>query len=309
MAYSVQQTPMANTTSMQATNPSPASVQDSLAISQSHYENFPVASWFLPKALREPIAVIYQFARQADDFADEGDLAIEERLTLLKAFEDDLDLLVAYIRPDNPFFNVLEATIKQHKLPYEPFYDLLSAFKQDVVKTRYEKFDDILDYCKRSANPIGRLLLHLYSAYNPQNVGYADNICSALQLINFYQDIAIDLNKNEAKQRIYLCQEEMQAFGITEEMLNAYASGAPIDDIWKQFMGINLHRAKAMLYAGSPLGKVLKGRIGLELRMMIAGGERIIQKIEAVDGDVFNHRPVLTKRDWLWIGCRALLHI
>lgn len=294
---------------MQAINSATPTVQDSLAISQSHYENFPVASWFLPKALREPIAVIYQFARQADDFADEGDISIEDRLALLNAFEDDLNLLVAYIRPDNPFFNVLEATIKRHKLPYEPFYDLLSAFKQDVVKTRYDNFDEILDYCKRSANPIGRLLLHLYGAYKPVNVGLADKICTGLQLINFYQDVAIDLKKNEGKQRIYLCQEEMQAFGISEEMLVEYANGKPIDDIWTQFMGINLHRAKALLYAGSPLGKALKGRIGLELRMMIAGGERIIQKIEAVDGDVFNQRPTLTKRDWLWIGCRALLHI
>ena len=294
---------------MQANNHQSASVEESLALTQSHYENFPVASWFLPKHLREPIAVIYQFARQADDFADEGNLTDEERLALLQAFEDDLNLLVAYIRPDNPFFNVLEATIKKHMLPYEPFYNLLSAFKQDVVKSRYENFEEILDYCKRSANPIGRLLLHLYGAYNAHNAGHADNVCTALQLINFYQDVAIDLNKNGNKQRIYLCQEEMQAFGITEEMLNQYANGAPIDDIWAQFMGINLHRAKAMLYAGSPLGKVLKGRIGLELRMMIAGGERIIQKIEAVNGDVFNHRPVLTKRDWLWIGARALLHI
>ncbi len=294
---------------MQATNSATSTIQDSLALSQSHYENFPVASWFLPKALREPIAVIYQFARQADDFADEGDLTVEERLALLNAFEDDLNLLVAYIRPDNPFFNLLRDTIKHHSLPYEPFYDLLSAFKQDVVKTRYENFDEIQDYCKRSANPIGRLLLHLYGAYQPVNVGHADQICTALQLINFYQDVAIDLQKNEGKQRIYLCQEEMQAFGITEAMLVDYANGKPIDDIWTQFMGINLHRAKALLYAGSPLGKVLKGRIGLELRMMIAGGERIIQKIEAVNGDVFNQRPSLTKRDWLWISCRALLHI
>lgn len=178
-----------------------------------------------------------------------------------------------------------------------------------MTKTRYENFDELLDYCSRSANPIGHLLLHLYQAYTPENIQYANNVCSALQLINFYQDVAIDLKKNEQKQRIYLCQEEMEAFGINESMLNEYLNGKPIDPIWTQFMGINCHRAKAMLFAGAPLGKVLKGRIGLELRMMIAGGEMILKKIDAVDGDVFNHRPVLTKLDWVKIATRAFLHI
>ncbi len=296
---------------MNVSNPSVQSsaIEESLNLTQSHYENFPVASWFLPRHLREPIAVIYQFARQADDFADEGNLTVDERLKLLQAYEDDLDLLVAYIRPDNSFFNLLESTIKAHKLPYAPFYDLLSAFKQDVITTRYDKFDDLLNYSRRSANPIGRLLLSLYDAYYPTNVAYSDQVCTALQLINFYQDIAIDLQKNDDKQRIYLCQEELAAFGISEKMLKQYANGTPTDANWSEFIGINLHRAKAMLYAGAPLGKVLKGRIGFELRMMIEGGSRIIKKIEAVDGDVFNHRPTLNKWDWTIIALRALLRI
>lgn len=294
---------------MQQTAEHNQTIKDSLSLAESHYENFPVASWFLPKALREPIAIIYQFARQADDYADEGDLSIDERLALLQAFEDDLDLIVAYIKPDNPFFNTLESTIKTHALSYDPFYDLLSAFKQDVTKSRYETFDDVLEYCQRSANPIGRLMLQLYKAHTPENVAYADNICSALQLINFYQDVAIDLQKNQNKQRIYLCQEELNAAGISEDMLNAYAKGQAIDDNWSQFMGINLHRAQAMLYAGKPLGKILKGRIGFELRMMIAGGERMIKKIEAVNGDVFQQRPQLSKRDWIIIAARALFRV
>lgn len=284
-------------------------IGESLALTESHYENFPVASWFLPKHLREPIAVIYQFARQADDFADEGDLTIEQRLELLQAYEDDLDLLVAYIRPENAFFNLIKEIVKKHQLSYAPFYDLLSAFKQDVVITRYEDFDTVLDYCKRSANPIGRLLLQLYQASTPENVQYSDNICTALQLINFCQDVAIDFHKNEGKLRIYFSQEEMQAFGVSESMIADYINGTPIDPIWTQFLGLNLHRAKAMLYAGEPLGRILKGRIGFELRMMIAGGERIIKKIELVDGDIFNQRPELTKIDWLIIASRALLHL
>lgn len=285
-------------------------LESSMALTKSHYENFPVASILLPKKFREPIALIYQFARQADDFADEGDLSQAQRLNALKAFEDDLDLYIAYIKPANPFFTALGDMAKAHRLPFQPFYDLLSAFKQDVTTTRYTTIDDVMDYCSRSANPIGRLLLHLYEAATPQNIVYSDQICTALQLINFIQDVGIDFNKNEGKQRIYLTQEELTAFGISEAMIADYVHGnKPIDPIWSQLIGMNLHRAKALLYAGSPLGGILKGRIGFEMRMIIAGGERIIQKIAAVDGDVFNHRPVLNKVDWCVIFFRALLHI
>lgn len=283
---------------------------ESMALASSHYENFPVASVILPKHLRKPIALIYQFARQADDFADEGDLTIEERLALLDAFADDLNLVVAYIKPENPFFNDLGEMIKSRQLPFEPFHDLLSAFKQDVTTTRYQQFDEVLDYCRRSANPIGRLLLGLYGASNKENIAHSDNICTALQLINFLQDIAIDYEKNEQKQRIYLCQEEMIAFGISEQMIGAYVrKERPIEPIWTQFMGFNLHRAKALLYAGEPLGRILKGRIGFEMRMIIAGGERIIQKIHDVDGDIFTQRPVLNKMDWIVVFLRALFRV
>lgn len=285
-------------------------VDRSMAMANNHYENFPVASAILPKHLREPIALIYQFARQADDFADEGDLTIEARLSLLNAFQDDLDLYLAYIKPKNPFFTTLGDMIKSHQLPTKPFYDLLSAFKQDVTQTRYQQFDAVQDYCARSANPIGRLLLHLYHAANDQNIAYADNICTALQLINFLQDIAIDFEKNGDKQRIYLCQDEMAAFGITETIIASYMHGEhPIDPTWTQFMGVNCSRARAMLFAGSALGHTLKGRIGFEMRMIILGGKRIIGKIEAVNGDVFTQRPVLNKLDWVVIFLRALFKV
>jgi squalene synthase HpnC len=282
-------------------------LENSMALTKSHYENFPVASILLPKQLREPIALIYQFARQADDFADEGDFTQEERLKKLNAFQDDLDLYVAYIKPANPFFSALGDMVKAHQLPFQPFYDLLTAFKQDVIKTRYETIDEVMDYCACSANPIGLLLLHLYQAATPQNIAYSNQICTALQLINFIQDVGIDFNKNEGKQRIYLTQEELSAFGISETMIADYVQGIkPIDPIWSQLIGMNLHRAKALLYAGSPLGSILKGRIGFEMRMIIAGGERIIAKLAKVDGDVFNKRPVLTKRDWILVFLKAL---
>lgn len=289
---------------------SAAVAQQSLDLASCHYENFPVASCFLPEYLREPIALIYSFARQADDFADEGDLTIEQRLNLLNGFRDELDLLQAYIKPKSAFFMTLGQMIRERKLPFSPFYDLLDAFSQDVTKTRYADYEDVLDYCARSANPIGSLLLHLYQQATPQNITYSNHICSALQLINFLQDIAIDFKKNEGKQRIYLCQDELLAFGISEQTIRAYVNATqPIDDYWQQFMHFNLRRTHALLNAGKPLGNILKGRIGFEMRMIIAGGERIINKISAINGDVFNRRPKLNYWDWAIVLSKALLKL
>jgi len=282
----------------------------SIALANQHYENFPVASFFLPKNLRAPISLIYSFARQADDFADEGHISIEERLALLDGFRDELELLQAYIKPKTSFFLTLGEMIKARKLPYAPFFDLLDAFSQDVVKTRYQNFAEVLDYCKRSANPVGRLMLHLYGQSHEDNIALSDQICSALQIINFLQDIAIDFNKNDGKQRIYMCQDELAQFGITEQDLSTWVNHqAPVNAQWQAFMQFNLNRVQALMQAGKPLGKILKGRIGFEMRMIIAGGERIIQKINRVKGDIFNQRPRLHGGDWLVIFFKALFRL
>jgi squalene synthase HpnC len=294
----------------QALLESAAVTLQSLNHAAGHYENFPVASVFLPRHLREPIALIYSFARQADDFADEGDCTVEQRLSALKKFRDELDLLQAYIKPQTAFFAALGVMIRSKNLSYVPFYDLLDAFKQDVTKTRYQNFTEVMDYCSRSANPIGRLLLQLYQSATPMNIELSDNICSALQIINFLQDIAIDFKKNEDKQRIYMCQDELLKFGITEQQLSTYVNvSAPVDEQWRQFMQFNLQRVHMLLISGKPLGRILKGRIGFEMRMIIAGGERIITKINKVNGDIFNRRPTLNKWDWLLILTKALLKI
>ena len=285
-------------------------VNNSMELANSHYENFPVASVFLPQYLREPIGLIYSFARQADDFADEGNLSIEQRLDLLNGFRNELELLQAYIKPKSSFFASLGTMIKAKKLPYEPFYDLLDAFSQDVTKTRYADYDEVLDYCTRSAKPIGRLLLHLYGQSNAANIKLSDNICTALQIINFLQDIAIDFKKNDGKQRIYLCQDEMAAFNITESQIQDFVdSKQEIDENWQQYILFNLHRVNALLYSGKPLGRILKGRIGFEMRMIIAGGERTIAKINKVNGDIFNFRPTLNYGDWLIVFLKALMKV
>lgn len=274
------------------------SLQSSMQLASSHYENFPVASFLLPKHLRAPISLIYAFARQADDFADEGELTSEQRLALLNGFKQELDLIQAYINPNTAFFLTLQAMMREKKLPLAPFYDLLDAFSQDVVKSRYANFGEVMDYCRRSANPVGRLLLHLYGQVTPRNIGYADAICSALQIINFLQDVAIDYKKD----RIYFPQDEMQRFKITEaQIANGDTSGE-----WTNFMLFQINRARQLLQSGAPLGLVLPGRIGVEMRMIIAGGERILKKLHASRGNMFQQRPVLEKKDWAIIIFRAL---
>jgi squalene synthase HpnC len=280
-----------------------------LALANHHYENFPVASVFLPRHLREPIGLIYSFARQADDFADEGDLTIQQRLDLLDDFREELNLLQAYIKPRTPFFETLGEMIKAKKLPFELFYDLLDAFSQDVTKTRYQNYGEVLDYCRRSANPIGRLLLHLYREAYPDNLQLSDNICTALQIINFLQDIAIDFKKNEGKQRIYMCQDELATFNLNEQDIAAFIAGEPINERWQSFMPFNLQRVSQLLQSGKPLGRILKGRIGFEMRIIIAGGERIITKISKVNGDIFQHRPTLNSWDWVTMLFKALFRL
>lgn len=278
-------------------------LENSLAFSKNHYENFPVASVVLPKHLREPISLIYTFARQADDFADEGSQKPSWRLAKLHGFKLELDQIKANEASKSPFFTELGKMIRKYHLPLEPFYDLLSAFGQDVTKERYANFNEILDYCCRSANPIGTLLLHLFEKATPENLVYSNKICTALQLINFYQDVAIDFDNEFHKSRIYLCQDEMKKFGVNE----AQIASKHTNRHWEEFMLFNIDRAEKMLNEGKPLEHVLPGRIGLEMRMIIGGGERVIYKLRSVRGDVFKHRPTLQTWDWPVILLKALL--
>lgn len=268
-------------------------------MADKHYENFPVASILLPKPLRRPVALIYDFARRADDFADEGDLAPDERLALLDGFRAQLDMIRDGVTPSEPLFQELAPMIVARGLPLRPFYDLLSAFSQDVVKTRYAHFGEVMDYCRRSANPVGELLLHLYGAATEKNLAWSNAICTSLQLINFLQDIAVDWRKG----RIYLPQDEMAKYGIGERHIALGQTLGP----WRPFMLFQVERTRKLLQAGAPLGRALPGRIGLELRMIVAGGEAILRKLHK-ESDVFQHHPVLESFDWaymLWKAVRA----
>ena len=265
----------------------------------NHYENFPVASLLLPKKLRQPVEAIYLFARTADDIADEGEAPAAQRLADLGHFAKQLDAIEAGQAPEGALFSRLAEEIRHHQIPIQPFRDLLSAFSQDVEKKRYANLAEIIDYCRRSANPVGRLMLHLYGDHDTSHLAYADAICTSLQLINFLQDIAVDFQKD----RIYLPQDEMAAHHVSEAQIARGDAGG----LWQVFMLKQIARARSLLQAGAPLARQLKGRIGLELRMTIKGGETILRKLHADPGCVFHNRPVVTKRDWIAIAGRTLL--
>ena len=263
-----------------------------------HYENFPVASVLLPARLRRPVALIYRFAREADDFADEGEDPPEIRLRNIGRFSAQLDLLEQGRPPGIAWFTELGQIIDEHRLSLTLFRDLLSAFAQDVTVNRYPHHAAVMDYCRRSANPVGRLLLALFRRDSEENLALSDHVCSSLQIINFLQDVAIDWKKD----RVYLPLDEMQAAGITEQDIATGESGPR----WQAFMLDQCDRALRMMQAGAPLGRILGGRIGLEIRLTAAGGTRILEKIRAVDGDVYRQRPVLKWHDWPRLLTRAI---
>lgn len=269
-----------------------------LKITRGHYENFPVASWFLPRKYRRPISVIYAFARTADDFADEGEYTQQQRLELLNEYDAQLDKIQTGQQIDDPVFIALADVINQHYIPLQLFRDLLTAFKQDVTKKRYANFGEVMDYCRYSANPVGRLLLYLYGETDERSLAQSDAVCSALQLINFYQDIGQDFDEND---RVYLPQDEMVKYHVTEQHLENHLS----DFNMQNLMRYQLERAMKLLNAGAPLGKTLKGRIGFELRLVILGGSRIIQKLLENPHNAFA-RPRLGKKDILWMFWKAL---
>lgn len=265
----------------------------------NHYENFPVASILLPARLRPAVEAIYAFARSADDIADEGNASSQERLDALSNYENGLDQLAREDAVEHPVFANLAKARMRYNLPLQPLHDLLSAFKQDVLTTRYADFEALLDYCRRSANPVGRLMLHLYGAANAANLRDADAICTALQLINFWQDVAIDWKKS----RIYLPLEDLDRFGVTID----HFENAKTDDAWRALMRFEVERTRALMMSGAPLACRLRGRIGWELRLVVQGGLRILERIEAVDYDTFRRRPQLHVIDWLCMAGRALL--
>ncbi len=264
----------------------------------SHYENFPVASRLLPRELRGPVAAIYCYARDADDIADEDPRPAEERRVELQRLQDRVRALDDPAAEATPEWRALADTLQRFDLPVGLFTDLADAFLQDLDKTRYQDFGEVIAYCRRSANPVGRLLLHLSKRDTQENLAFSDAVCSALQLINFHQDLYQDFAEHG---RIYIPADEMAAHGVTEEHFRNRIS----DFRMRSLMQFQYRRADRLLRAGAPLGRALPGRLGLEIRAIIQGGARVLWRLRRQE-DTFA-RPRLRTGDWLLILGRSVL--
>ena len=270
-----------------------------------HYENFPVASILCPPRLRPPIAAIYAFARTADDIADEGDVAPHQRLSDLAAMRADL-MADAAGQPGSArwpqVYGPLREMMAAWQLPVVLLDDLLSAFEQDVVKTRdaasYVDQAELLDYCRRSANPVGRLLLHLYGVHDQAALAQSDHICTALQLINFWQDLGVDI----ARGRHYLTDQDCAAHGVSRCQLISLQQTPQTT----QLIASQVHLARATMLKGSKLVKKVPGRAGWELRLVVQGGLRILDKIDAMNFATLQKRPKLHAWDVPVMVWRAL---
>jgi squalene synthase HpnC len=280
-------------------------------VCRTHYENFPVASFLLPRRMRPHVAAVYAFSRAADDIADEGERPIEERHRLLRVWRERLLEAVAgdtstVQRPPGPgepahtreIFLALGVTVRRLHLPLALLEDQLSAFEQDLTVTRYETWAELFDYCRLSANPIGRLVLRIGGHAADDLDRSSDAICTALQLANFWQDVKSDYRRG----RIYLPLEEMRAHGAQEAALRE----PHISSGWRNALAAAVRRTRALFRDGQPLCDRLRGRLGWEVRLTWLGGTRILDRIEAIKFDVLDQRPTLGLSDLPWLASAAL---
>ena len=267
-------------------------------VARGHYENFPVASLLLPPPMRPHVAAIYAFARAADDFADEGDRPAVERLRLLDDWHARLTACVDGRPGDDPVFVALCETIRTCSLPVELFEDLLSAFRQDVTTTRYATWAELLDYCHRSANPVGRLVLRVAGYADDRLDAASDAVCTALQLTNFWQDVERDWRKG----RIYVPREALDRAHAPERDLAARA----MTPAWREVLADAADRTRALFDAGRPVCDGVSGRLRYELRFTWLGGRRILDRLEQAGFDVFAARPTLGAADLAGLAWRAI---
>jgi squalene synthase HpnC len=283
-------------------------------LARTHYENFPVASLLLPRRMRPAIAAVYAFARRADDFADEPGYSQPERLRLLHDWQRRLDAAAAGAvsagSADDLIFVAVTDAIREHDLPVSLFSDLLSAFRQDVIANRYQRWEDVLDYCSRSANPVGRLVLRIAGYRDEALDRSSDALCTALQLTNFWQDFARDWRNG----RLYIPRSDYESFGARERDLEAalggpgapLAAASPLPAEWRNTMAEMARRTRQLFSEGRFVCERVGGRLRYELRLTWHGGARILERVERSDFDVL-HRPTLGARDAGSILWRAAL--
>jgi hydroxysqualene synthase len=268
-----------------------------LAVARCHYDNFPVAALLLPRDIRKPVAVVYAFARTVADLANSSERHAEERIMELAAIEAKLDIVKAGGTLNDALFLALGNVMARHPLPTEAFYDLLRGCRMDIEKTRYASFRELIEYCRCTANPLGRLLLHLYRAATPRTLACSDAICTAVQIIRVLSEVGSDYHE---RGRIYVPQDEMARFGITED----HFRGSYPDEALSRLVGLQLDRVRRLLAAGAPLAGVLKGRAALEVRLVLAAAVRTLHRLEMRSHPFA--RPVLRPGDWAWVAWQAM---
>jgi squalene synthase HpnC len=265
-------------------------------MASTHYENFPVASKFLPPHLRPHVAAIYAFARTADDFADEPRFE-GRRSQALAAWEHLLDS--CYHREvQHPVFIALRDTVRRHNIPIGPLRALITAFRMDLTKHRYATFGELLHYCSHSANPVGQLVLYVHGHREPDLHRFSDEICSALQIANFLQDLSVDIPRG----RIYLPEEDLVYFNVGHEDLFAKRGS----EEFRELMRYEVARVRAMFHRGRPLIRRVSPGLSMELDATWRGGMAILQRIEDLDHATLDHRPTLERRDMAGIALRSL---
>ncbi len=266
-------------------------------LATSHYENFTVGSFLLPRGTRTHIRALYAFARTTDDIGDESE---GDRLANLDAWEEDFRRIRGG-EPRHPVLKAVAATVRRYGIPDEPFLKLIEANRMDQRTTRWETWDDLLRYCDHSANPCGRLVLHVFGVTDADARKLSDCTCTALQLANFWQDVAIDW----AKGRVYLPQEDLRRFRVTEEEI----ARGEVTDRWRALMDFEVERARGLFVRGLKLADRLTGAARFDVRLFSRGGMRILDLVEKADYDVFRRRPTISKAGKAWIAVRTLLGI
>ncbi|QDU63732.1 All-trans-phytoene synthase [Planctomycetes bacterium Pan216] len=280
-----------------AVTPSPSEAEAyTKRLATSHYENFPVLSVFVPKGLRQDFANIYAYCRWSDDLADEvGDR--DRSLRLLDWWQAELE--ACYLgAPRHPVMVALSRTIEEFSIPRDPFVDLLGAFRRDQRQQRYATFEELRDYCRGSADPVGRLVLYLCRAFREETAALSDSVCTGLQLANFWQDVAIDIDKG----RIYLPEEDRERFGVGESEIR----DREFSDRFAALMAFEVERAEDWLRRGLPVADFLPTRLGIVVGGFARGGLAILRKVRGIGYNVLERRPKVTKWDLAGVLCRSV---
>jgi len=270
-------------------------------VTKKHYENFPVATLLFPKAHRDVATILYSFARNADDIADEGDLTRNERKKLLREIEININAIKHQKKIQAPFFRDLERVINQYSLDIKLFEQLMSAFKQDIEKKSYRNFNDLITYCNKAACPAGEMILSLFDAHNKKNISYSNNLCQALALIGMTQDIFEDFLKG----RVYIPSTEMKKFTLKESDIKSKS----FNHNWKTFKLPWLTRIELLLNKGRPLGESVTGRLKLQIKILIAGADLLVKRLKKEDCDWFVDPPKISNFDWIILLVKTIMSI